>query len=170
LLKRYKKNSLFKKIIKKSNLLRRVIVRLKIFNKWLFSKKAIEWFNLSVSDYIYQYGENPLRVIRFAFFVIFLFAIILNTSGIVHSDRNNMIIEFIKESQGNGYALKYLGPILGSFLNCLYFSVVTFTTLGYGDFQPAVGLSRFFASLEAIIGAFTMALFAYTLARKTGGK
>jgi hypothetical protein len=52
----------------------------------------------------------------------------------------------------------------------LYFSVVTFTTLGYGDFQPAVGLSRFFASLEAIIGAFTMALFAYTLARKTGGK
>ena len=170
LLKRYKKNSLFKKIIKKSNLLRRVSVRLKIFNKWLFSKKAIEWFILSVSDYIYQYGENPLRVIRFAFFVIFLFAIILNTSGIVHSDRNNMIVEFIKESQGNGYALKYLGPILGSFLNCLYFSVVTFTTLGYGDFQPAVGLSRFFASSEAIIGAFTMALFAYTLARKTGGK
>ena len=102
--------------------------------------------------------------------MIFLFAIILNTFGIVHSDRNNMIIEFIKESQGHGYALKYLGPILGSFLNCLYFSVVTFTTLGYGDFQPAVGLSRFFASLEAIIGAFTMALFAYTLARKTGGK
>ena len=59
---------------------------------------------------------------------------------------------------------------MGSFLNCLYFSVITFTTLGYGDFQPAVGLSRFFVSLEAIIGAFTMALFAYTLGRKSGGK
>lgn len=81
-----------------------------------------------------------------------------------------MLIEFIKENQDDEYTLKYLGPILGSFLNCLYFSVVTFTTLGYGDLQPAVGLSRFFVSLEAIIGAFTMALFVYTFARKTGGK
>jgi len=81
-----------------------------------------------------------------------------------------LLIEFIKENQDDEYTLKYLGPILGSFLNCLYFSVVTFTTLGYGDLQPAVGLSRFFVSLEAIIGAFTMALFVYTFARKTGGK
>ena len=88
----------------------------------------------------------------------------------MYSDRTNMIIEFIKESQGDGYVLRYLGPILGGFLNCLYFSVVTFTTLGYGDFQPVVGLSRFFVSIEAIIGAFTMALFAYTLGRKTGGR
>ena len=99
-----------------------------------------------------------------------LFAIILNFSGIVNSDRTNLIIEFIKGSQSNEYTLRYLGPILGSFLDCLYFSVVTFTTLGYGDFQPVVGLSRFFVSLESIIGAITMALFVYTFARRTGGR
>ncbi len=170
LLNKYKKYGLFKKILKQSNLLKRIIVRLKIFSKWLFSKKAIECFNLSVSDFIYQYGENPWRVIRFALIIIFLFAIILNFSGIVISDRTNLIIEFIKESQGDEYTLKYLGPVLGSFLNCLYFSVVTFTTLGYGDFQPAVGLSRFFVSLESIIGAITMALFVYTFAKRTGGR
>ena len=170
LLSKYKKYSLFKTILKKSNLLKRVILKLKIFRKWLFSKKAIEWLNLSISDYIYQYGENPWRVIRFALIVIFSFALILNLSGIVNSDSTNLIIEFIKESHGDEYILKYFGPILGSFLNCLYFSVVTFTTLGYGDFQPAVGLSRFVVSLEAIIGAITMALFVYTFARRTGGR
>ena len=170
LLNKYKKYRLFKKILKQSNLLKRVIIKSKIFSKWLFSKKAIEWFNLSVSDFIYQYGENPWRVIRFALIIIFLFAIILNFSGIVNSDNTNLIIEFIKKSQGDEYTIRYLGPILGSFLNCLYFSVVTFTTLGYGDFQPAVGLSRFFVSLESIIGAITMALFVYTFARRAGGR
>ncbi|MFJ4345454.1 potassium channel family protein [Pseudomonas sp. NPDC089401] len=37
----------------------------------------------------------------------------------------------------------------------LYFSVVSITTLGYGDFTP-VGLSRLFASLEAIFGILFM--------------
>ena len=170
LLNKYKKHSLFKKIFKEGNLLKRVIIKLKIFSKWLFSKKAFEWFHLSFSNFIYRYGESPRRVIRFALIIIFLFAILLNISGIVNSDRTNLIIEIIKENQGDGYTLRYLGPILESFLNCLYFSVVTFTTLGYGDFQPAVGLSRFFVSLESIIGAITMALFVYTFARRTGGR
>jgi len=170
LLSKYKKYSLFKTILKKSNSFKRVIVKLKIFRKWLFSKKSIKWFNLSFLDFIYQYGESPRRVIRFALIIIFLFAIILNFSGIVNSDRTNLIIEFIKKSQGDEYTLRYLGPILGNFLDCLYFSVVTFTTLGYGDFQPAVGLSRIFVSLESIIGAITMALFVYTFARRTGGR
>jgi len=168
-LSKYKKYSLFRKILKHSNLLKRVVIESKIFSKWFFSKEAREWVNLSSSNIIYQYGESPRHVIRNAFWTIFIFAILLKFSGIVYSDRTNMIIEFIKESQNGGYVIRYLGPILGDFLNCIYFSVVTFTTLGYGDFQPAVGLSKFFVSLEAIIGAFTMALYAYTLGRKRGG-
>ena len=152
------------------NKLDRFILKIKFFTKWLFSKKFLNWFKLVIASFIYGYGENPWRVIRFALIIIFLFAIILNFSGIVNSDSTDLIIEFIKKSQGDEYTIRYLGPVLGSFLNCLYFSVVTFTTLGYGDFQPAVGLSRFFVSLESIIGAITMALFVYTFARRTGGR
>jgi hypothetical protein len=76
----------------------------------------------------------------------------------------------IEPDPKNISTLRYLGPILGSFLNCLYFSVVTFATLGYCDLQPAIGLSRFFVSLELIIGAITMVLFVYTFARRTGGR
>ncbi|MBU4350246.1 pentapeptide repeat-containing protein [bacterium] len=169
-LNKYKKYSSFKKILMKSNVLKRVIIKTKIFSKWLFSKKAFEWIHLAFSNFIYQYGESPRRVIRFALIIIFLFAFILNFSGIVNSDRTNMIIEFIKKSQGNEYTLRYLGATLGNFLDCLYFSVVTFTTLGYGDFQPLEGWSRFLVSSEALLGAFTMALFVYTFARRTGGR
>ncbi len=38
-----------------------------------------------------------------------------------------------------------------SFLHCLYFSVVTFTTLGYGDFRP-IGKFRYVAMTEGIFG------------------
>ncbi|MBD3183482.1 hypothetical protein GF312_14400 [Candidatus Poribacteria bacterium] len=40
---------------------------------------------------------------------------------------------------------------------CLYFSVVTWTTLGYGDYYPC-GWSRFIASFEALIGYAVMGL------------
>ena len=50
--------------------------------------------------------------------------------------------------------------------NSLYFSVVTFTTLGYGDFRP-IGKIKILASIEAILGIFFVALFIFTFARKT---
>jgi hypothetical protein len=51
------------------------------------------------------------------------------------------------------------------FLSCLYYSVVTFTTLGYGDFTP-VGLSRAIAAFEAFSGSFTIALFVVVFVKK----
>jgi hypothetical protein len=51
------------------------------------------------------------------------------------------------------------------FFECLYYSVVTFTTLGYGDFIP-VGFSRLEAALEAFTGSFTIALFVVVFVKK----
>jgi voltage-gated potassium channel Kch len=51
------------------------------------------------------------------------------------------------------------------FFNSLYFSVVTFTTLGYGDISP-VGVARFIAACEAFLGSFTMALFVVVFVKK----
>ena len=42
------------------------------------------------------------------------------------------------------------GPVRG-LGEALYFSTVTFTTLGYGDFQPST-LSRPVAALQALFG------------------
>ena len=44
-----------------------------------------------------------------------------------------------------------------TFYECLYFSVVTFTSLGYGDMSP-IGFSRVLACFEVISGLFLIAV------------
>ena len=41
----------------------------------------------------------------------------------------------------------------------LYFSLVTLTTLGYGDISPAMSIARTLCSLEAVIGQLFVAVF-----------
>jgi hypothetical protein len=43
-------------------------------------------------------------------------------------------------------------------VTCIYFSIVTWTTLGYGDFRPSVPM-RLVAASEALLGYFMMAVF-----------
>ena len=44
-----------------------------------------------------------------------------------------------------------------SFGESLYFSIVTFTTLGYGDYQP-VGYGKYFAASQALAGYLVLGL------------
>jgi len=99
---------------------------------------------------IFGYGEQPGKVIISAIIIIFFFTFLFMSSGI-----NSSII--------GSSTSKY-------FLDCAYFSVITFTTLGYGDFRPLEGWGRVFAGTEAFIGALMMALFVYTFAKRTGGR
>lgn len=65
------------------------------------------------------------------------------------------------------YALQYWhagivassGSVVRNFRDSLYFSVTTWTTLGYGDFTP-IPVMRLTASIEAFTGVFTIAVFA----------
>jgi hypothetical protein len=52
-----------------------------------------------------------------------------------------------------------------TFMLALYYSVVTFTTLGYGDITP-FGISRLFAAFEAFVGSFTIALFVVVFVKR----
>ncbi len=53
--------------------------------------------------------------------------------------------------------LLYNGESIHSFTESLYFSVVTWTTLGYGDYQPSESV-RLWAASEAFFGYLFMAL------------
>jgi len=113
----------------------------KTLHKWLWS---------CFLNGIFGYGEQPGKVIVSAILVILLFASLFMIFGI-----SNVGIEFNTSN---------------NFLDCMYFSTITFTTLGYGDFRPLEGWGRILAGSEAFIGAFMMALFVYTFARRTGGR
>ena len=102
-----------------------------------------------VINYIFQellfgYGEKPFRVITSSGLIIFMFSIIYKYS--------NLLVN------GNE-------KIVNDLFSSIYFSTVTFTTLGYGDYHPIKWL-RFIAASESIIGAILIALFVVTLTRK----
>jgi len=126
---------------KEKDMERKSYFNFKTIHKWLWS------YFLNA---IYGYGEKPGRVIVSAILVILLFASLFTIFGI-----SNVGIEQITSN---------------NFFNCIYFSTITFTTLGYGDFRPLEGWGRILAGSEAFIGAFMMALFVYTFARRTGGR
>jgi len=95
---------------------------------------------------LFGYGERPVRVLVASALIIVFCAFFYSQPGsLVYRD----------------------GPTKPSFPQGLYFSTITFTTLGYGDFYPAAqGFCRQLAMAEAVSGAFLMALFVVCLAKR----
>lgn len=106
-------------------------------------------------DLFCGYGERPSRVVAFTLVVIGVFSILFFYSGIQSSGQTVAFDSSLSVSDNFNY-----------YLDSLYFSVVTYTTLGYGDISPTLGLSRFFAAIEALIGGFTLALFVVVFVKK----
>lgn len=94
------------------------------------------------------YGERPKRVFLNAFIIILIFSFLY--AGFDGIQKSGV-------ADGDSY-----DP---SFRECLYFSVVTFTTLGYGDYSPKSSF-QLLAVSEAFLGAFTIALFVLVFGRK----
>ena len=110
-----------------------------------FNESVKTFFRILVSRLFSDlcgYGERPLRTVRAALQIILAYAVFY------------LLLGKFQQPQG----------ILGS----LYFSVVTFTTLGLGDIKPIANstLTQFLVASEAFIGAFIIALFVWTLANR----
>ncbi len=54
---------------------------------------------------------------------------------------------------------QHLRPVIDTSMAALYFSTVTMTTLGYGDYLPITGAARLTALLQSVIGILFIALF-----------
>ncbi|WP_255152795.1 potassium channel family protein [Halorarius halobius] len=112
---------------------------------------AVRWLTNGFLDLIAGYGERPQRTLALAVAVIASSALAYPAAGgLVTGD------EVVR------YATH--GPLAA--LDGLYFSVVTFATLGLGDVHPAGDIGRFIAASEGLSGAFLTAVFVFSLGRR----
>lgn len=101
------------------------------------------WLNFFFGDLLCKYGTSYLRVFLWCLITVFSFAVGFDNHGLA----------------SDGQAVE------NTFGDAFYFSLVTFTTLGYGDFH-AIGNMRFLAGAESFMGVVLMSLFTVIVARK----
>lgn len=107
-----------------------------------------------IVDLFCGYGEEPLKVVNFSIVLILICAVLYFFTGINFEGQHYYFrtdVSFMAN--------------LNHLFSCIYYSVVTFTTLGYGDITP-IGISRFIAAAEAFTGSFTIALFVVVFVKK----
>jgi hypothetical protein len=106
-------------------------------------KRIFHWLGSTFSAFLWGYGERPVRTFICAIFVIFG-AALMYTFG--HFSSGSAIFK-------------------PDFAKAIYFSTVTFTTVGYGDIFP-VGFTKLVAMIEAFSGIFVGPLLIVSLSRK----
>ena len=112
---------------------------------------ALRWVTNGFLDLIAGYGERPQRTALLTLAVILGCAVAFPaTGGLVAGDE---VVTYATH-----------GP--AAVVDSLYFSIVTFATLGLGDVHPIGTLGRFIAASEGLVGAFLTAVFVFSLGRR----
>ncbi|MDO9578555.1 MAG: potassium channel family protein [Candidatus Cloacimonadales bacterium] len=119
------------------------------------SKKLKLWIKIQFLKFInfidngfWGYGFSLIKIIRSSIFVIIFYSCLMQFGCI-------QVIDTVKKI-----------PVK-EFFNYLYFSIVTFSSLGYGDIIPkSVGFSRILIASEAIVGIIFISLIIFVISKK----
>ncbi|MCF8347109.1 MAG: potassium channel family protein [Bacteroidales bacterium] len=108
-------------------------------------------FKFLVIDRMGLYATSPARVIFSLLIIYFSFSLL------------HLVCPFFMDTAINCIEADTL--FLDKLLNTLYYSLITFTTVGYGDCTPT-GFLRAVAAIEGFVGPFMMSYFTVAFARK----
>jgi len=131
---------------------------------------AYRYLSLSLMYHLSKHGESLQRIGWRATQIILVAGVLYPLAGGIASDSTNTTHEFPARAYLAAdtvpEALSVLGGSLGEFLWGLYFSVITFTTIGYGDLYPVGTAAKVLVGVESLSGAVLVALFVFVLGRR----
>jgi uncharacterized protein YjbI with pentapeptide repeats len=120
------------------------------YREMISRRKQMEIYNpLRLVNYIFadlscKYGTSVMRIVAWMAVIIILFT---------------LLYWMLQSVQYNNE------PAYLTLFDSLYFSLTTYTTIGYGDFHP-VGIFRIFTAIEGLLGAILTSLFTVIVARR----
>lgn len=119
------------------------------------------WIALTLSGGLTRHGESLWRVVVWSVVVIITAAVLYPLVGGFYSDARERRIQLLPGDLA--------GPAerVDIYWQSLYFSVITFSTIGYGDLAPRGVGSQVLVGLESLAGAVLVALFIFVLGRRT---
>jgi len=100
---------------------------------------------------LFGYGEKPWHILGWSVLIIVIFGFLYKIPGTIGT-----IVKDIDT------------PI--NYWHSFYFSTITFTTVGFGDFYPMENISRVLVMIEAALGLFCYSLFIFTFGRRIAGR
>jgi hypothetical protein len=117
------------------------------------------WAVSSLNWHLHRHGESLQQLLIVSFGLIGISGIVYSIGGVARQHPNTVhkITSFSELRRPEAYL---------DLANGLYFSIITFTTIGYGDFYPASPLSRVMVAFESFAGALLMALFVFVIGRQ----
>lgn len=119
------------------------------------------YFQKYVFDYVGRYATAPTRVLSNMILTFFIFSFIYFTCSVWFFDIGHVVA-------GGTETVAFNSPdatLLQDFGNALYYSGITFLTIGYGDYF-ASGILKPVAVLEGFSGVFLMSYFTVAFVRK----
>ena len=126
-------------------------------DSWL--KSLGEYAVRTANWYLHRHGESLRRLLGVSGLLILFCGAVYAGGGIAREN---------PEATYRITLADLTNPVatLVDLLNGLYFSVITFSTIGYGDFYPASPLSRLLVGIESLAGALFTAMFVFVIGRR----
>lgn len=119
----------------------------------LHQSEYARWTRATVARLTLLYGESPWRIIGISLLTVALCAAVYPFGGFRSAGADGPI------------EVATLGDWLAVLPDSVYFSTLTFTTLGFGDFQPT-NWGKTLVTIETAVGAVLMALLVFVLGRR----
>lgn len=113
---------------------------------------------------LWDYGEQPWHVVYASLAVILASSFLYPLSALGGLRTDSELLSYTSGPSAL-WSPQGLADIVRALAESLYFSVITFTTTGYGT-TVAVGYTKIVPMAEMVFGVFLTALSVFVLARK----